>query len=111
MSAQSQRRHPAPASPRSLRRPPEQEKPFVQRYRGWILAGIGLAAVIAAIVIFAIKFGPSSSGKQQAAGDQPADPGVVAAVTGVPQATLDAIGVGSATNAPKAISGPALTQD
>ncbi|HZQ38334.1 MAG TPA: DUF929 family protein [Dehalococcoidia bacterium] len=89
-------------------RPPT---PFVQRYKGWLLlAAVGLLA-IAGIVIFAIKFGPSNSGKEQAAGNAPADPAVVAALAGIPQRVYDAVGAGSASNPPSAIAAPALTQD
>lgn len=87
--------------------------PLVRRYRGWLLGtAIGLLAV-AGVVIFALKVGPSPSGpaKEQAAGNAPADPAVVAALTGIPQSVYDAVGAGSVANPPSAIAAPALTQD
>jgi hypothetical protein len=89
-------------------RPPA---PFGQRYKGWLLAVAVALIALAGIVIFALKFGPSNDGKEQAAGNAPADPAVVAALTGIPQSVYDAVGAGSAANPPAAISAPALTQD
>jgi len=88
---------------------PLQKRSFVEQYRGLIVAGVVLAAVLAVVVIVVLKFGPSNSGKQAAAGDTAADPSVVAAVTGIPQAVYDSVGAGSASNPPKAIQAPPLT--
>ncbi|HEY7295947.1 MAG TPA: DUF929 family protein, partial [Dehalococcoidia bacterium] len=85
--------------------------PFVQRYKGWLLAGAVGVLLVAGAVIFAVKFGPSNSGKEQAAGNAPADPAVVSALTAIPQSVYDAVGAGSASNPPSAITAPALTQD
>ena len=86
---------------------PRRQRPFVQRYRGALLGGIVLVAAVAAAVIFTLKFGPTNAVKEQAAGVQPADPSVVGALTGIPQSTFDAVGSGSASNAPKPIAGGA----
>ena len=91
--------------------PTQRQRPFIQRYRGPLLGGIIVVILAALAVIFAIKFGPSNSAKEQVAGDQPADPAVVAALTQIPAATFDAVGAGSASNPPKQINGPALTSD
>ncbi len=96
-----------PRQPQAVRPP----APFVQRYKGWLLAAAAGVLVIAGIVIFAIKFGPSNGGKERLAGNAPADPAVVAALAGIPQSVYDAVGTGSAANPPAAIAAPALTQD
>src|SRR5579883_612664 len=103
-------RRPAMASDSRLvaRRQPS----FIERYRVLIVGGVIAAAIVAAIVIVVLKFGPTKSGKESAAGVQPADPAVVAALTGIPQSVFDAVGAGSATGGPKAAAqAPALTQD
>jgi hypothetical protein len=87
-----------------------RQRPFVPRHRGAILAGVVLALLVAFGVIFAIKFGPSNAVKEQAAGDQPADPAVVSALTRIPPATFDSVGTGSASDSLKPIvGGAALT--
>jgi hypothetical protein len=89
-------------------------KPFVQRHRAAILAVVGGVVAVAAIAIFAIKFGPSGSGKELAAGDQPAPASLIAALTSIPQSTFDSIGLGSASagpDGPKPINAPALIKD
>jgi hypothetical protein len=96
------------------RRPisPAPQQTFIERYRGAIIGGVVAAIFIVLAAIFVLKFGPSNQGKEAAAGAQPADPTLVAAVTQIPAATFDAVGAGSANNPPKAMSGaPALTQD
>lgn len=90
---------------------PRRERSFVERYRGLILAGTAVVVLVALGVIFALKFGPSNSGKEASSDAAPADPAVIAALTAVPQATFDAVGAGTAGNAPKAIQDTALTQD
>ena len=106
-AGRTSRSRPARGAASSLRRPPA----FIQRYRGAILAAVAVLILAAAAVILVVKFGPTNAGKEAAAGVAPADPALVAAVTGIPAATYDAVGAGSASNAPKAISGaPALEE-
>jgi thiol-disulfide isomerase/thioredoxin len=109
MSAKSSKRRTALARSRAVAAPPTA--PFIQRYRGWILAGIGVAVVVTAVIIFSLEFGPDSASKGSAAGNLPVDPAVVAAVTGMSPAIFDAVGVGSFSTGPKALSAPSLTRD
>jgi Domain of unknown function (DUF929) len=83
-----------------------KQQNVIERYRGALLAILALIIVGAGAVILVIKFGPSSQGKEAAAGAAPVDPGVLAAVTQIPAATFDAVGAGSAGNPPKATGGP-----
>jgi len=80
-----------------------RHRSIVELYRGWLISGIVAVVAVAVIAILVLKFGPSNSGKDAAAGAQPADPGLVATITGVPTATFDSIGVGSAANPPRAL--------
>jgi hypothetical protein len=64
-----------------------------------------VAIVIALGVIFVLKFGPTNAGREAAAGAQPVDPAVFTAVTQVPAAVYDTVGLGSAGNGPKPIVG------
>lgn len=85
---------------------------FIQRYRGAILAGVIAVIVVALGVIFVLKFGPSKQGKVAASGAQLAPASLVASVTQIPPASFDAVGIGSAANPPKPLTGaPSLQQD
>jgi len=64
-----------------------RHRSIVELYRGWLISGIVAVVAVAVIAILVLKFGPSNSGKDAAAGAQPADPGLVAAITGVPAGT------------------------
>jgi len=76
-----------------------------------MLAGVAVAIVVALVVILVLKFGPTNAGKEAAAGAQPVDPAVLAAVTQIPSTVFDAVGMGSASGGLKAISGaPALEE-
>lgn len=110
------KRRPAPVTTRTRRRAGpavgRQQQRFTQRYRGLLLLGVAAIVVTAAIVIFAIKYGPSTTNKEQAAGARPADPALVSALTTIPPTTFDAVGAGSAGNPPRtASSAPALQKD
>jgi len=76
-----------------------------------MLAGVAVAIVVVLGVIFVLKFGPTNTGKEAAAGAQPVDATVLAAVTQIPSTVFDAVGMGSASSGLKALSGaPALEQ-
>lgn len=64
-------------------------------------------AVVATIVIVGVA--TSGAGSSPAAPPNAVPAGVLANITGVPQATLDAIGSGTATNPPQAVSDGVLT--
>lgn len=83
---------------------------IIERYRFSLVIGIIVMALVAGSVITVLKYGPTGSGKTQAAGDKPADPALAAAVTGIPQATFDAVGAGSASPGVIKIAGTPLTQ-
>lgn len=109
-------RAPAPTSP-AVRRAASQLSPrpptLVERYRVWILGGLAAVVIVAIIVIVALKAGSGgSSAPSTAAQSTPAASTLIAEVTGVPAATLDAVGRGTASGTPKAISGASpLQQD
>jgi Domain of unknown function (DUF929) len=70
----------------------------------WIIAVVVVAIGIAGVVALA-------SGSKPSVNDAPASAAVVKAVTTVPKAVFDKVGVGTATAAPKSASAPALTQN
>jgi len=99
-----------PAPKTAARRPPPPPLRPKQRNR-WLVAGAPIAAVIIAVtVLVAVKLG-SDSGPKSGARAEAAAAAVVQAVTGVPASALDAVGVGTSTQLPTAIDGPALTAD
>ncbi len=83
---------------------------FVQRYRSRIILGAigGGAIVFVAVLLILAQGGSGGSGATSAS---PADPALVDAVTSVPAATFDTVGVGSANNFPKSIQSADLVQD
>lgn len=99
------RRRPAPA--------PRRRQTFVQRNRGPILGAIGVAVIVALLIILALKVIPGTASKStsQAGTNQPVSASVLSALTTVPQSRLDAVGAGSASNTPKAAPAPALKSD
>jgi hypothetical protein len=66
---------------------------------GVVVVAIGVAAVMAV-----------SSGSKKSVDNAPASAAIVKAATSVPKSVFDAVGSGTATAAPKAVSAPALTQ-
>jgi hypothetical protein len=115
MSARRRTRPNPAAGTRAARKPAlasRRRRTFIERYRGPILGGIAIVVILALAVIFVLKFGPNSQGKEAAAGAQPADPALLSELTQIPPATFDAVGAGSASNGPKALSGATpLQQD
>jgi hypothetical protein len=79
-----------------------------RRRRLWLIVGstVAVLAVMGAIVAVGVT---SSHSKKAATGRPAAATSVVNAVTGVPASTLDAVGTGTLTAAPKAIHDAALT--
>ena len=78
-----------------------------RRARRVIVTPIGaVVAVVATLVVVAATTGGSSA---PAVRPHAVPPTVLADLTGVPQSTLDAVGVGSATNPPKAVTGDLRT--
>jgi hypothetical protein len=90
--------------------PPPRRQPWLQRNRGPVLGAIGLVIVVVAAIIFALK-ARSGGGSPTVAATQPAAASVVAAVTRIPQATYDAVGLGSANATLKGINAPALVSN
>jgi len=74
---------------------PQPAPTMIERYRGWILGGVAAIIVVALGTIVVLKFGPTTAGKEIAAGAQPADPALVAALGQIPASTFDAVGAGS----------------
>lgn len=83
-----------------------------QRRRRMRLVGVPIAVVVLAVgALIGVKLAtgtgsPKSGQKATAAADS-----IIRAVTSVPGATLDAIGKGTASTVPTAVSAPALTAD
>src|SRR5580704_4304478 len=101
----------AGVNPRGSRRgaAPQAPPSFIERYRGAMLGGVAVAIIVVLGAIFVLKFGPTNAGKEAAAGAQPVDPAVLAAVTQIPSSVYDAVGLGNAGNGPKPLTGaPAL---
>jgi Domain of unknown function (DUF929) len=69
-------------------------------------SAVGVLAVVAVLIVVAVT---SDGGRSGAPPRHPAPADVVAAVTGVPAATLDAVGAGTATQVPGGISDPPLS--
>ncbi|RKS84247.1 uncharacterized protein DUF929 [Motilibacter peucedani] len=84
-----------------------------ERRRRVLLAGSSVAVVVALVVaLVAIRLASGGSSDESGAASQPADPAVVAAVTGVPATAYAAVGTGTVTAQPTPLSGqPALTAD
>ena len=99
-----------PAPKTSARRPPAP--PLHPRRRNrWLVAGAPIGVVIIAVsVLVGVKLG-TGSGPKSGTRAETAAAAVVQAVTGVPAGVLDAVGVGTSTQLPAAIAGPALTAD
>lgn len=91
-----------PGTPRRAIRGPS----FVQRYRTGLLLAVGVTVLVAGIVIAVLR---SNTSSPPAAPEASADPAVMQMITQVPQATYDAVGTGSASNALRVIPSPPLT--
>jgi hypothetical protein len=76
----------------------------------WSTFGVVALVVFLVLAHFA-QGSPSASQSNPSPSSSTAPASVVKAVTSIPASVFDAVGVGSATNLPKAISAPALTQD
>lgn len=88
----------------------EQERLRQRRRR---LGAAGAAIGVVLVVLAGLVVVKLVVGNRQGSGSasRPADSGVIAAVTGVPAATLDAVGKGSVTTLPKAITGQQVLTD
>jgi hypothetical protein len=70
---------------------------------------LGVLALVAVIVVIGVTSNKGSSNNSGASDRTPAPAALVAQVTGVPAATLDAVGAGTVGTAPKAVKDPSLT--
>jgi thiol-disulfide isomerase/thioredoxin len=97
----------APA--RSRRRvAPARRKSFIQQNRTFILALGGVifaGALLVVLVLAAQQVSPPASSAASAS------EALIETVTGIPAATFDTVGAGTAGNAPKAINAEALVKD
>jgi hypothetical protein len=80
-----------------------------ERRRRFLLIG-GSAAVVAFVIAALVLINAFKTDKKNAAASTRASTAVVAAVTGVPTAVWQQVGLGTATGLPTKISGPALTK-
>lgn len=69
------------------------------------------AVVVVLAVLVAVKVGTGAGGPKSGTKATAAEAAVIAELTGVPAATLDAVGKGTVTAYPKAIDGAALVAD
>jgi hypothetical protein len=74
-----------------------------------LLTVLGSAVAVLAVIGVIVAVGVTSSGKTADTARAPASAAVVAAVTGVPAATLDAVGTGTVAAGPKAVTDTPLT--
>ena len=82
-----------------------------KRRRMLFMVGIPIAVVLVAIgVLVAVKLASGSSAKSGVKSSAASD-AVIHDVTNVPVSVLNAVGVGTAKSAPKAVTAPALTLD
>lgn len=84
------------------------------RRRRLLMAGAVVAVVLVvagALAFAALQGSGSSSSSSTAKGDTPLDQATFAKLTSVPASTLDAVGVGTSSNPPRAIDAPPLTAD
>jgi hypothetical protein len=82
------------------------------RRRRMVVVGasiLGVLALVAVIVVVGVTSNSGSSKKKSTGDRAPASAGLVAQVTGVPGATIDAVGAGTVGSAPKAVKDPPLT--
>ena len=108
---------PRPYQPRGsgeqtgVERPPAGRGQGSRRRSGPSRAGIvALAVVLLALVaLVAIRLATGGSSALARQDSHPVPPAVLAAITGIPAATYDAVGAGGVTARPLAVSGPALT--
>lgn len=81
-----------------------------QRRRARRIIGAAIGAVVAVVATLVIVGATTSSGTSKPAAARNNVPaGVLSALTGVPESTLTAVGTGSSTNPPRAISGQLRT--
>lgn len=80
-----------------------------QRRRARRIVGTSIGAVVAVVAAFAVVAASTGGSSAPAARPNAVPPTVLAGLTGVPQSTLEAVGVGSATNPPKAVAGDRRT--
>jgi thiol-disulfide isomerase/thioredoxin len=102
------RQHGVAASRRRRSVAPVRRKSFVQQNRTFILALGGvifIGALVAVLVLAAQQVSPPASSAALAS------EALIETVTGIPASTFDAVGAGSAANAPKAINAEALVKD
>ncbi len=74
----------------------------------WIVIAV---VIVIAIAVAVAAFGGGSSSSSSGSLRTPAAAPLVAQVTGVSEATINAVGSGSVQQLPKPVNGPALTQD
>ena len=83
-----------------------------QRRRQRLIVATAVAAVLVAVAVIAIvsATGGSSTSSKSTASASPVPAAVMQQVTGVPSATLDAVGMGTTKALPKPVNDPALTK-
>ncbi len=79
-----------------------------RRRRMWIVGSAVLTVLTVLAVLVVVKVATGAGGPRSGKGSTPVASRVIADVTSVPTATLDAIGAGTATSIPIAITAPAL---
>ena len=100
------------SSRRASRRPMGKRKqPFIDRYRGAITGAAGVILIGGALVIAMLEAAGSSGSPAASPRSQALDPAVAGQLTSVDAGVFDAVGAGTASNAPKAIDGAPIEED
>lgn len=92
------------------RKSPEAEAAARRRSRIVFASWAGGIVVLVIVFIILVKLVSGGSGSTAGSGSSPAPASLVSKVTGLPASLFAQVGAGSATNLPKSISAPALTQ-